>query len=352
MAKQVYNKVAVEALIEAQYVGQTSKFVASEEDITGLLNKIGYTINQVSDKTDHLQLFDDRVLEFGAVVEEYFVEDLAVVDFDPTSTPFNKDRASIISAYHYPSPVGKKVELPVPLKQMERAFTNAGDFAKLIASLNGRIQSSKNMYKYAKKKDYLAEKIYRNGSSFGLTTFQDVYSGTNIFTDPITTVKSRKLVVGGSDIPQTAEDMEVFIKNIKKLVERMQFSTAQFNEKNVLVESQPNDLVLLIKTGILPDIAVDVLATAFNKGELATGVSQVVFDYLPTPSDDTDEIASSSWAVLIDKRAIRYITIRNTTEIDRNGNALYYLITHHFDETIVDSLTANMVAFSSVALGD
>lgn len=346
------------SLIKDVYVEQMSKedFEISYNDVTSMIDKIGLQYAVQTSSTDHLALFDSVVLPYGTTVEEYFIHDLEVKLFDPESTPFNKERAKVDVAYHVEQSA-KKIELRVDRLQAEKSFLGAPEFSAFEVNLIARIQSTKNTYKYEAKKRALTQMLLRNAEGVvensATVTVQQIIEGIGIVTnneDVYPHTVGNRMLFGYIPPVTNEQSAREFVKNVKKVVEVMRFKSPNFNELGYLVEAKPSDLVLILKAGVLPEVATELLAQAFNKGELAYGVQTLVVDSFggnDTSDDIAETLVGSTFAVLIHRDKIKYFETRNTTGIDRNFNALNDTLTHHFNETIMDIRALPMVAFTS-----
>ncbi len=349
------------SLIADVYVEQMSKedFEISYNDVTSMIDKIGLQYAVQTSSTDHLALFDSVVLPYGTTVEEYFIHDLEVKLFDPESTPFNKERAKVDVAYHVEQ-IAKKIELRVDRLQAEKSFLGAPEFSAFEANLIARIQSTKNTYKYEAKKRALTQMLLRNAEGVdenqNTVTVQDIIDGDNIVDEVAGTYEhtvGNRILFGYSPEVTDEQTARVFVKNVKKVVEAMRFKSPNFNELGYLVEAKPSDLVLILKAGVLPEVATELLAQAFNKGELAYGVQTLVVDSFGDHDNRenlTDTVIEGAFAILMHRDKIKYFETRNTTGVDRNFNALNDTITHHFNETIMDIRALPMVAFTTTEI--
>jgi len=322
-----FNLDDIRAIIESEVVSSTSTFTPTYEFFTGLLDKIGEMYMIEANEDDRLEMLDGEMLPYGTTVEEYFIEMLAVVDFDPASTPFAKDRASILKQYHYRN-LAKKIELPVSTSQMKRAMLGGKDLSGLLARLLGRITDSKNIYKYMQKKQEIGTRLARIETEYVPPSEGVPASGNPNFANMVQELA----------IPTDETSAKAYVKAIKKMVEKITKTTSKYNEAQVIKSSKASNLIIFVKEGILPEVGVEALASAFNKGELDIGIQQLDLE-------DFGEYDGTVHTIIMDKKAIRYLPTLNETLTDVNGNARTVLHTHHFECTLVDSGFANTIVF-------
>ena len=131
----------------------------------------------------------------------------------------------------------------------------------------------------------------------------------------------------------------------------MQFLRTGYNMFGIPQQSQKENLVLLLKSGALPIMNVRALSNVFNKELLSLGIDiKVVDDFgIDTTVLATNDPLGKVYAVLTDKRLVRYITTRNEMGVDVIGASLKVVYTKHFGENVVTSDAVNYVAFTNHA---
>lgn len=388
--KQVLDFATLEQLIVDELGTMSEDFVPTYEWASTLLDKIGATVSLQSSIKDHLDMFDDITLANGATVEEYIHDLLEVASFDPESLPYGQSVIDTKKAYHYRSG-DKKIELPVWNSEMKRAFNSPEGLASFTARMLQRIEDTKKAYKFEAKKKALGIKLIRdavyeiedadNPGQFlkGISTDQTLTPSSYTDLSKETIIASNGKRVDGDvveafkrnvkiGLPADKATADAFITGIQQIVEDLQFTSRKGNPFGVAQQSQPSDLVLLIKKGTMPILNVASLASAFNKELLGLGVQvKVVDDFglhndqatkdliatIDTEADlsDVDDVAlfygENVYAILADKRIVKYMETLNETTVDINGNARRILYTHHFGETIMTSDAVNYVVITS-----
>lgn len=374
MARQKYSLADLTEIIREGLGEQGADFEPTYESVSTLLDKIGLTISLQSNVVDHLEMFDDIVLPNGTTVEEYINDMLVVEDYDPNATPFTAEPLDVKRAYHTRSK-DKKITLPVLKAEIDRAFTSPEGTASFTARQIARIDDTFKNYKYEAKKIAIGQKLLRDSAIYDEDTkkwnTQSVNNWNKVLTDAkisypdvgekplanITVVIGEEPGVLPGDDPTPIYShaiidkatSEEFILAIQSLVEDMQFLRLGYNMFGVPQQTQKENLVLLLKSGALPIMNVRALSNVFNKELLGLGIDVKVVDDFGI---DTSVLASGDplrnvYAVLADKRLVRYITTRNEMGVDVIGASLKVVYTKHFGENVVTSDAVNYVAFTN-----
>jgi hypothetical protein len=367
MARQKYSLDDLTEIIREGLGEQGADFEPTYESVSTLLDKIGLTISLQSNVVDHLEMFDDVVLSQGTTVEEYINEMLVVEDYDPTASPFDAEPLDVKRAYHTRSK-DKKITLPVLKKEIDRAFTSPEGTASFTARQIARIDDTFKNYKYEAKKIAIGQKLLRDHATFDevdkkWSTTEDVIEWKDVINDAkisYTVGEKRLLNISVETGVDENEDpiysnaiidkatSEEFILAIQSLVEDMQFLRTGYNTFGIPQQTQKENLVLLLKSGALPIMNVRALSNVFNKELLGLGIEVKVVDDFGI---DTSVLASGDalgkvYAILADKRLVRYITTRNEMGVDVIGASLKVVYTKHFGENVVTSDAVNYVAFT------
>ena len=375
MARQKYSLADLTEIIREGLGEQGADFEPTYESVSTLLDKIGLTISLQSNVVDHLEMFDDVVLSNGTTVEEYINDMLVVEDYDPSATPFTAEPVEVKRAYHTRSK-DKKITLPVLKAEIDRAFTSPEGTASFTARQISRIDDTFKNYKFEAKKMAIGQKLLRDSAVFDEDTEKWTTDAVYDWKTVISTSKTGAYEVGekpllnikvkvGETPPVDPEvdptpiysyaiidkaTSEEFILAIQSLVEDMQFLRIGYNTFGIPQQTQKENLVLLLKSGALPIMNVRALSNVFNKELLGLGIEVKVVDDFGI---DTSVLVNISdplgnvYAVLSDKRLVRYITTRNEMGVDVIGASLKVVYTKHFGENVVTSDAVNYVAFTN-----
>lgn len=373
MARQKYSLADLTEIIREGLGKQGADFEPTYESVSTLLDKIGLTISLQSNVVDHLEMFDDVVLSNGTTVEEYINDMLVVEDYDPSATPFTAEPVDVKRAYHTRSK-DKKITLPVLKAEIDRAFTSPEGTASFTARQIARIDDTFKNYKYEAKKIAIGQKLFRDSALYTKATekwsTEAVYGWNTIIANAKTFVNAVGMkplaninVKVGETPAVVPEDeptpiysnaiidkatSEEFILAIQSLVEDMQFLRVGYNTFGIPQQTQKENLVLLLKSGALPIMNVRALSNVFNKELLGLGIEvKVVDDFgVDTSVLTANDALGKVYAVLADKRLVRYITTRNEMGVDVIGASLKVVYTKHFGENVVTSDAVNYVAFT------
>jgi hypothetical protein len=367
MSRQNYSLADLTAIIREGLGEQGADFEPTYESVSTLLDKIGLTISLQSNVVDHLEMFDDVVLSHGTTVEEYINEMLVVEDYDPTASPFDAEPVDVKRAYHTRSK-DKKITLPVLKAEIDRAFTSPEGTASFTARQIARIDDTFKNYKYEAKKIAIGQKLLRDHATFNENTKKWETTGVSKWKDIISDAKTTTQGVGEKFLANITVEIgvdeddnpilshaiidkatsEEFILAIQSLVEDMQFLRVGYNTFGIPQQTQKENLVLLLKSGALPIMNVRALSNVFNKELLGLGIDvKVVDDFgIDTSVLTSGDPLGKVYAILADKRLVRYITTRNEMGVDVIGASLKVVYTKHFGENVVTSDAVNYVAFT------
>ena len=367
MARQKYSLADLTEIIREGLGEQGADFEPTYESVSTLLDKIGLTISLQSNVVDHLEMFDDVVLSHGTTVEEYINDMLVVEDYDPNATPFESEPVDVKRAYHTRSK-DKKITLPVLKAEIDRAFTSPEGTASFTARQIARIDDTFKNYKYEAKKIAIGEKLLRDHATFDEGTEKWITGEVSNWRVILGDGKAQrgvgekglanirvKVGVDESENPiysyaiTDKATSEEFILAIQSLVEDMQFLRTGYNVFGIPQQTQKENLVLLLKSGALPIMNVRALSNVFNKELLGLGIEvKVVDDFgVDTSVLESNDPLGKVYAILADKRLVRYITTRNEMGVDVIGASLKVVYTKHFGENVVTSDAVNYVAFTN-----
>ena len=367
MARQKYSLADLTEIIREGLGEQGADFEPTYESVSTLLDKIGLTISLQSNVVDHLEMFDDVVLSNGTTVEEYINDMLVVEDYDPNATPFDSEPVDVKRAYHTRSK-DKKITLPVLKAEIDRAFTSPEGTASFTARQIARIDDTFKNYKYEAKKIAIGQKLLRDHATYDEDTEKWSTYGVCNWRDTIIDAKTTIEGVGEKFLTNIIVEFgvdkdnnpitlhciidkatsEEFILAIQSLVEDMQFLRVGYNTFGIPQQTQKENLVLLLKSGALPIMNVRALSNVFNKELLGLGIDvKVVDDFgIDTSVLTIGDPLGKVYAILTDKRLVRYITTRNEMGVDVIGASLKVVYTKHFGENVVTSDAVNYVAFT------
>lgn len=201
---------------------------------------------------------------------------------------------------------------------MRKAFVTEGGIARLVEVIISKLYSSANYDEWLFMKQMFY--TYRNQTDFPLLPdqFQNV------------------------PMPVDEDSGKAFYRALKGVAYDLSFANRAYNPKGVMTMSEGEDLALFVRADVLPVLEVDVLASAFNMGQVTSGTPPIIavdnFGTGPTGTEMNDIIAVAcdrNWFMIYDN----LMTMR-TAENARGLYINYYL---HIWQTFAASFYANAV---------
>lgn len=235
---------------------QGGSWTASYNNFVGLLDKIGKQITIDGLVNDRLAgYFDAGELPLGKTIEEYFIEFSMSSAYTDAATDGADDLAPAVPGVRdvsYSYTLGRQyIKTTLLYGDYERACIGAAEAGNIGAKVLERLQNSYDLTKYAAKKQLLGNLIYKvDDEGQGWTSLA---------------------------VPTDTESGEAAIEQIKKDVETASFANEGHCLDTGLIGAAP-ELVLFVKKGVMPNIAVKTLSGAFQKDELAIPAKVVVVD--------------------------------------------------------------------------
>jgi len=285
---------------------QAGAWNGTTNNIFGLIDKIGKQITIDGSFEDKLPELDGEDLPFGKTIEEWFVDLIlpqtytAPVDGQDYGVTYAKPTVEN-AAYSYT--LGRrKIPVSKPYDDYERAALGATEAANFSTKIVERLYNSESLYRYAQKKQLLANVIAKAEAATNVATLVQTIAAP---TDTVTA--------------------EAFIKQVKEDVETASFANEGHNLGNCLIGATPR-LTLYVKKGVMPTIEVDALAGAFNKGDLAIPAKIKVVD-------DFGDNATGAYAMLIDERGVKLHNGYRAIRTDEHGGEDFVTFTLHSENT-------------------
>ena len=301
---------------------QLATYTASVNDITKMLDKISKTVTLVGDeRPDYLPMLDGEMLSYGYAIEEYFMDFVAPIDHDPTGagTLAPHDPTFEDCTYSYALDT-KDIPITERYYKYNTALTDPAAAASLIADLYMKFSDSADMFKLAIKKQLLGNVIKKASESTNASA-----------------------LVSTLAIPTDTATGEAFIKAVKDCVTDAKFANT-LDIKGILNKgTNPSNLVLFIKKGILSSLSVDTYSGAFNKEDLNTGVGKIV------EVEDFGDDNTGTWALLADVRGIKLHTNWDITIPQVNAQGGFVTSWRHIKPTPFISMATYVHVFKAGA---
>lgn len=286
--------------------------VLMNEFTTTLIGKIGLTVFANKTFKNKLSKFKKGDLPYGTTVEEIFVEMASGIKYDETgANPLGRRKPDNIKVMYHTENRKDKYEVTVSEDQVKGAFRNESGVANLLAKLIESMYTGSEYDEYVIMKELLAQ-------------YEDDY-----------------FVYEVNPLIDNASGKE-FIKTMKKAVLDTSFLSTAYNKAGVHTKTDANDLVLFVNKDVMAELSVEVLASAFNIGELKIDPSIVVLDNFGSMTD--------TYALLVDKDFfMMWDTLRKVKSIE-NPDGLFTNYFLHIWQLLSLSKFKNAIRFKKVAV--
>ncbi len=289
------------------------------EFLTALVNRIALTIIQNKTLKNPLAILKKGTIPLGSDVQEIFTNMAKDQGFDGSGgkllTRTIPDTKTLYQR------LNRKGQYPVTIskQQLQTAFTSYSELEKLLSGIVIAMYSGDNYDEFILMKNLMADALNKE-----------------------------KIVSVNSDHVTNEATAKLLIKAIKKASKAFTFPSSNFNTyyankpdsdtgDPVITWTPTEDQILIIRSDVMVDISVDVLAAAFNLSE-----TQFLTQYLEI---DTFGSASNCYAILCDRSWVQvYDNLFETTEF-YNAQGLYWNYWLNHWQTYGYSLFANAVAF-------
>ena len=273
--------------------------ITQNEFLGSVVEKIGRQEYSSKAYLNPLARFKKGFISNANEIEEIYVARVqgTTQDFDGVDT-LKRVKPTIKTQYHKQN-YGKCYTATVTDEQVRRGFTTEGGVRKIADEILTQLQTG---YEYD---EYIA---MRNN-------FCDLIEGTPC-----------KRTITAITNQSTAKD---FVKKVKKDIAKMQFRNTEF--ATVERNCKASDLVLVLRTGLLAEIDVELLATAFNVDR--TQLDTMVIEVDDFPDNPTVQ------AMLLEQNALMVFDTLYNIEPQRNAKGMF--TNHHLNVEKIIS-TSNM----------
>lgn len=273
--------------------------ITQNEFLGSVVEKIGRQEYSSKAYLNPLARFKKGFISNANEIEEIYVARVqgTTQDFDGTDT-LKRVKPNITTQYHKQN-YGKCYTATVTDEQVRRGFTTEGGVRKIADEILTQLQTGYEYDEYIAMRD----------------NFCDLIEGTPC-----------KRTITAITNQTTAKD---FVKKVKKDIAKMQFRNKEF--ATVERNCKPSDLVLVLRTGLLAEIDVELLATAFN-------VDKTQLDTMVIEVDDFPENPTVQ-AMLLEQNALMVFDTLYNIEPQRNAKGMF--TNHHLNVEKIIS-TSNM----------
>lgn len=344
-------KVAIASYVDANKIS-VETYEATRNNVAGLLDKIGKIFTLDTSYIDKLAFFDGDFLSMAKNLEEWQEDLLLPADYDPTGANTLSPHDPSYRPAFYSQTLGQKTfATTIRNNNLERAVHFIEQFNELVAMISKRLFDSEAMWRYAEKRQLIGLMIaecgdvYSTTKTFTASTKYDVgehlrsaSSGLSIkygiVVKPIAVATAlsswAEAIAGGYVIeqdlitkiakPVDTSSAEAFIKQLRNDVE----IAGDYSEGHSLSGSTlgaTENLVLLVKQGIMSSLDVDAMAGAFHLDKIGLPAEVVVIK-------DFGSSDTQTFAVLCDRRSVRlhdsYRAVRE--QMNAQGDFINYFL--------------------------
>ena len=305
MAKMKLSDLVTFVATYVDAAKQAGVWSGSTDNLFGLQDKIGKQITIDGNFQDKLPELEGEDLPFGKTIEEFFVDLILPEDYtapvDGNDYGVTYHKPSIEDAAYSYTLGRKKLSTSRAFDDYERAALDATEAGNMTAKIFERLYQSESLYRYAQKKQLLANVMAKARAASNASTLVEELA-----------------------VPVDTATSEAFIKRVKELVEDASFANEGNNLGDCLI-GEAEKLKLYIKKGVMPTVEVDALAGAFNSEKLAIPAEiKVVDDF----GNDTD-----GWAMLVDPRGVKLHNGYRAVRTDEHGEEDFVTQTLHSENT-------------------
>lgn len=365
--KALLNSVVTKAKIS------NPSFVETRDNVVGLLDKIGkiHTLD-TSYQIDKLYMFDGEYLSFGKIVEEWQQDLIMPSDYDSDGAGALSPSDPTYRPVDYSYSLGKKkIKTTIRNNDIERAVHFEEQLVSIVAIQYKRIEDSMAVYRYAMKREMLAKYIAlceeaqgESTTTFAVSTAYSVGAyvrqastgdGAKVFAvvvKPIANTNTHNwaaAVAAGELIvldlfstialPVDTSTGEAFIKGVKERIEQFQ-DVSEGHSLNGNTLGATENLKLIVKQGVIPELEVGTYSGAFHREDLAFPADIVVVK-------DFGSANSKYYAVLMDARGMRLFNTYNATREQVNGDGDFLNVFRHTEDTAHVSRNTAICVFKS-----
>lgn len=359
MAKLSYAelKTLVSSLITKAKISNPS-FVATRDNVVGLLDKIGAIITLDTDyQQDKLYMFDGFFMSFGKTIEEYQQDLILPSDYDSDGAGALSPSDPTYRPVDYSYSLGrKKIKTTIRNDNIERAVHFEAQLVDIVAMQYKRLEDSMAVYRYEMKREMLAklialcEETSATTTTFAISTAYSVgdyvrkaSSGDDakVFAIVVKAIANTNThnwaaaVAAGELIvfdlfkvlakPVDTSTGEAFIEQVKADLE-VASDLSEGHSLNGNSLGAVESLVLVVKQGVIPNLEVNTFAGAFHSEDLAVPADIVIVKDFGSAND-------KYYAVLMDRRGMRLHNTYNATRENINGDGDFLNIFRHTEDT-------------------
>lgn len=284
--------------------------VTMNEYLNALVNRIALTIIQSKMANNKLARFKKGMLPYGKDVEEVYTNMARAQTYDPNvENPFGRVMPDVQAIFHRMNRQDK-YKVTIYNDTLRSAFLNPGGMESLIADIVNSLYSGDQQDEYLLMKQLVVD-FANKGNFYDVTVA------------PVTDETSAK----------------AFVKLFRQLSDRLTFMSSTYNAAGVITRTEKTDQIFIVKSDIISEMDVEVLAWAFNNSNVDFTTQIVTVDDFNEDTNTMGVLVDRNWFMVWDK-------LYQFTEI-YNPESLYWNEYLHHWQILSTSLFANAIRFIS-----
>lgn len=304
------SRIPAATISNIQAVGNAilSYTATMNEFLNALVNRIALTIIQSKMAKNKLAKFKKGMLPYGKDVEEIYTNMARAATYDPTVTnPFSRSIPDVKSIFHRMNRQDK-YKTTIYTDTLRSAFLSSGGMDNLVADIVNSLYSGDEQDEFLLMKQLIC----------------DYASAVNFYDVTVAPVTNETTAKG-------------FIKQFRKLSDRLTFMSSDYNAAGVITKTEKTDQVFIVKSDVISEVDVELLAWAFNNKNVDFTTQVVTVDNFNQDTDTIGVLVDKNWFMVWDK-------LYQFTEI-YNPEALYWNEFLHHWQILSTSNFANAIRF-------
>lgn len=282
--------------------------VTMNEYLNNLVNRIALTIIQSKMANNKLARFKKGMLPYGKDVEEVYTNMARAQTYDPNvENPFGRVMPDVQAIFHRMNRQDK-YKVTIYNDTLRSAFLNPGGMESLIADIVNSLYSGDQQDEYLLMKQLVVD-FANKGNFYDITVA------------PVTDEASAK----------------AFVKLFRQISDRLTFMSSSYNAAGVITRTEKTDQIFIVKSDIISEMDVEVLAWAFNNSNVDFTTQIVTVDDFNEDTNTMGVLVDRNWFMVWDK-------LYQFTEI-YNPESLYWNEYLHHWQILSTSLFANAIRF-------
>lgn len=283
--------------------------------LDALINRIGLVVIRNRLYKNKLAIFKKGFLEFGDSIEELYVDIARAVHYTPEAPEdnlcdvFEQFKPKVVSAFHR---INRQDTYPITINEemLKKAFTGWANFDSFVAGIFNSLYNADEYDEYVLFKQLLGA------------------SAKNNYKRQVT-------------IPTDKTSAEDFTIALRSAGLSLEYMSRAYNELGVATHTPLDKQILILRSDIVPQLDVRVIANAFNMSFAEPLNNRILV------VDDFGEGNSSVIAMIVDEDwSMIYDTMYRTDSI-YNGRHTYWNYFLHHQSILSASPFANVLVFTT-----